>query len=236
MRHDVCIDADARSFSLASVANLEQHAESILADVESAARRGLIIGKKLHSDDGCHVRVLVGELEGAEREWVGRLVGALSIPDGRLQVMGGLCQDAFDDESTFHRVEVEPGDHRVEIYSYFGGCNGDDFHAASEQEGPPWGAWFRESRPGEAMPAWLKMVLFEEPEEDPGFESEWEAEDEDELDDACTEEQVVDFVIRLVKGAEVDDRTPTERGVSPLVMEVRRPERFPLAPIVGREP
>jgi hypothetical protein len=80
----------------------------------------------------------------------------------------------------------------------------------------PWGRWFRETRPGVAMPGWLARQCAGWPQIDPGHEDEWSASERP--DDA-----VVEVLIRLLsEGAPTEPDTERELSSFPTGIGLQR--------------
>jgi hypothetical protein len=179
----------------------------------------------VESEDPAIVRIVVGApLEPQEQaEWIGRVDGGLRVPDGRLALCGGAAYvlDAGDWTAEYVRtLPVPPGDYHATLYCFVSAPNA---HACLEAAGAgePLGAWFRRSRPGEAMPAWLHNRCASDPSEDPGHEREWARAGEQ------PGAEVVDFLLHL---------TPANGPPTPVAVSengfaepssCRKPEPFP---------
>ena len=179
----------------------------------------------VESEDPANVRVVLGgQLSAAEHEgWVGRVVGGLRIPDGRLALCGGAAYviDDGDWALDYARIaEVPAGDYRATLYSYPSAPNG---RLCLEQAGDrePLGAWFRRTRPGQEMPAWLHNQCVNDPDLDPHDRARWKRASEKRGG------RVVDFLLHLEPA---DHLTPPSIGDHGLAeaAECRKPELFPL--------
>ena len=179
----------------------------------------------VESEDAANVRVVVaGELTPDEQAgWVGRVSGGLHLADGRLALCGGAAwlidADAWTDE--FARViDVPPGDYQATLYCYASAPNGRlCLEAAGSDE--RLGAWFRRTRPGQAMPAWLHNRCVDDLDEDPGHRAAWKKVGRRRAG------QVIDFLLHLVPAAGIEPVEVGEHGFAE-AGDCRIPEPFPL--------
>lgn len=147
--------------------------------------RGILMPMELYQDDGYYVRFMVGDLTEQEAaEWTARVRWKLNVACGQVMVGGCLSEDFEDEVAEIQPatpgggywmggyVEIPPGDYQVEVY----GCPPGDLSAGwghitntslfgtvpgiepeSEME------YFRRTRPGQALPAWLQEGYDETP-------------------------------------------------------------------------
>lgn len=203
---DISVYNESTGFSLhpRSMGGLDR--EALDKDLIESVRAGLVIPVELVQDDPLLVRLVLGDLSQAEEEeWVGRIVWKLQIPCGSLAVEGGLDPRTTDEDDFVQFLDVPAGDYRVEVLTYLHGVNG-DYCIGDLLRKEPLGAWFRKTRPNTAMPIWMKLMLSEEPEGDPGHEEEWEKFSEyldglsmKKYDQLLDENQMIDFVVRLTR-------------------------------------
>jgi len=189
----------------------------------------------VESEDPANVRVVLGEpLAPSEQdEWVGVVRSALRVPDGRLALCGGIAyvfETAAWAEECAAVLQVPPGDYRATLYCYACAPNG---RLCIERSGSnePLGAWFRRTRPGQAMPTWLHNLCVNDPSLDPGYAAKWKRAGEK------SGGPVVDFLLHLeaadgpmsaLSAARVTAEGFLEAG------ECRKPDRFPLGiPAIG---
>jgi hypothetical protein len=180
----------------------------------------------VESEDPANVRVVVDEaLDAAEQDqWVGVVRSALRVPDGELALCGGVAY-VLDKESWAEEyvrvIEVPAGEYRATLYCYASAPNG---RLCVERSGldEPLGAWFRRTRSGQDMPAWLHNLCVNDPTLDPGHAQEWKR---------AAEKRggyVVDFLLHL----EVADghllSAPLNADGVMEAGECRRPNPFPL--------
>jgi hypothetical protein len=189
----------------------------------------------VESEDAANARVVVaGALTPDEQDgWVGRVSGGLHLADGRLALCGGAAwlidADAWAEE--FARViDVPPGAYLATLYCYASAPNGRLCREAAGGD-EPLGTWFRRTRPGQAMPAWLHNRCVDDPDEDPGHRTEWKQ--------ARRRRggQVIDFLLHLVPAAELEPVQVGEHGFAE-AGDCRVPEPFPvgLAPVALEGP
>ena len=156
---------------------------------------------------------VVGELSEEERQqWVGRIRTRLNVPCGKLVLMGGgMTAEDYDPawSSGYAVVEVEPGEYDVELLFYPGSYRAMEFLGEDAEE---LGRWFRETRPGEAEPAWLKAVRDE--------------------DDTFERDSLVGYLVHVSPAQGTAERPQVEAvqytGNFVEKTELRRPERFPV--------
>ena len=179
----------------------------------------------VESEDPANVRVVVGgELSPDEQQgWVGRVDGGLRLADGRLALCGGAAWliDADDWTDDFARVlELPPGDYQATLYCYASAPNGRlCLEAAGSDE--RLGAWFRRTRSGEPMPGWLHNRCVDDPDEDPGHQSEWKKARR------RPGSRVIDFLLHLEPAAETSAVEVGDHGFAE-AGPCRRPDPFPL--------
>lgn len=184
----------------------------------------------VESEDPANVRVVVGDELTAEEQasWVGRVRGGLSLPDGRLALCGGVAYvlEAADwaaEQACV--VEVPPGDYAATVLCYASAPNGRRCReAAGSRE--RLGAWFRRTRPGQAMPAWLHDRCAGDPDEDPGHQRQWRQARE------RGGGRVVDLLLHLVPTRSPQPVAVAEHGFAEAT-DCRLPPVFPLGlPVV----
>jgi hypothetical protein len=180
----------------------------------------------VESEDAANVRVVVDEpLDAAElSEWVGVVRSALRVPDGRLALCGGsvyVLEKARWAEEFVRTVDIPAGDYRATLCCYASAPNG---RACVERSGSdePLGAWFRRTRPGQAMPPWLHNFCVNDPSADPGHGKQWKRAG------LKSGGAVVDFLLHL----ERTDGAPrsaalNDEGVMEAA-ECRKPDPFPM--------
>lgn len=191
-----------------------------------ATAEGALIPLYVESEDSALVRVVVDEaLEAAEQQqWVGVVRSALRLPDGQLALCGGIAyvldEGAWAEE--FARIVTLPsGNYRATLYCYASAPNG---RRCVEQADPdePLGSWFRRTRPGETLPAWLHNLCVHDPSLDPAQEKQWRRAEE------RAGNAVVDLLLHMERvdtpwpAAIVGEDGFLEAG------ECRKPEPFPL--------
>ncbi len=225
-RHDVRVDNESNGFVLASKT---LHGGGLMPGSkpwEAALTACEILPIALDREDPVNVRVVVGgALEVAElAEWVGQVQGGLRVPDGQLALCGGAAYvidgEAWTEEYA-RIVPVPAGDYRASVYVYASAPNARAcLERASADE--PLGSWFRRTRPGQPMPAWLHNALVSDPDQDPGHESEWKRARE------RPGGQVIDLLVHLEPAKGPLTPAPAEGDGFALAGGGRRPEPFPL--------
>jgi hypothetical protein len=194
---------------------------------KQAVKEGIFLPVELVQDDSFNVRVVVDEplLPEESEGWVDHWWGKLVIADGVLTITGGseyLEGEEMDDYTEY--IDVPPGAYRADFYTFSPGVNGD--YCLDSTEAP--GTYFRRTRSGEPMPAWLRYDLSDDPDLDPGHEDEWEDADED----SCP--QYADFLLHLTTLPESEAATinnahlKLDEGWIPISVNPRKPEKFPL--------
>jgi hypothetical protein len=138
-----------------------------------AVEQGRLWCVDLGMDASIDLRLRVGGALSPEEEaeWVGRLEHRLDLPSGRLAVAGGIERviDAGPVDDV-RLLDVPAGVHRATLYAFVTSPLGDGLLG----ERGPVGAWWRATRPGEAMPEWVAARCRAEPAAaDPGHEGEW---------------------------------------------------------------
>jgi hypothetical protein len=202
-----------------------------------AMREGLFLTAELVQDDSFGVRVVADEplTEEEQAQWVDHWAAKLLITDGILTISGGieyLWGEEMEDYTQY--VPVAPGVYRVDFYTYIPGVNGWHCLRAAPEGEEPFGAYFRRTRPGEAFPYWLQADCYEEPEQDPGHEAEWEEEPEEDEDSPG----YIDFLLHLtpLERLPPDEAPPApplgdpeaeDGGWIPIVVAPRKPGIFP---------
>lgn len=162
-----------------------------------AIKEGIFLPFELVQDDSFIIRVVLDEeLSPQEQEeWVASSAHKLRIPDGKLAIIGGgveyLWGEDMDEFSRF--LEVPRGDYLAEVYTYFHGANG-SYCLNEIDPNEPIGAYFRHTRPGQAFPLWLRNECAEDPDLDPGHQSEWEGV---EVDYDTVQPPYLGFLVRL---------------------------------------
>jgi hypothetical protein len=179
----------------------------------------------VESEDPANVRVLVGgEPDAAERaEWIGRLTGALRIPDGQLALCGGAAFVIDGDDWTLayaRIVDVPPGDYRATVYCYASAPNGGLCLAETGDE-EPFGSWFRRTRADQAMPVWLHNRCVNDPDMDPAGRAHWRRQKEKRGG------QVIDFLLHLEPGGEMNPVRVGDHGFGE-AGDCRKPAVFPM--------
>ncbi len=240
---DVRLEGGARGLFLSS-GTLGGHGLIDSSDdeaYEAGIRGGLWLTLDLMDKFPCVVRVRVGEpTDREEAEWLGRLCWKVSVPCGTLVVACGteyLYSDldpAYRDEFA-EFVRIEPGDYALTVLSYITSVNGDDCMMRADgvgwQDLRPVGTWFRETRPGEDFPDWLRARLLFGPGSDPGHEAEWEAlfptEEGERLRADWQRRTTVDHVVLLAPLEEAPAEPALEYGAL-WYQECRRPPTCPL--------
>jgi hypothetical protein len=225
LRQDIHVPNEADAFVFASAGQRGRGLMPGEADWHAAVAACDILPLLVESEDPANVRVVVGgELSPPEQtEWVGRVVGGLRIPDGRLALCGGAAYVIDKDDWTleYARIaEVPAGSYRATVYSYASAPNGRlCLDQAGEDE--PLGAWFRRTRPGQEMPAWLHNQCVNDPDLDPQDRARWKRASEKRGG------RVIDFLLHLEP---VDDPAPPSIGDHGFAeaAECRKPELFPL--------
>jgi hypothetical protein len=180
----------------------------------------------VESEDPANVRIVVAEsLDAAEQgEWVGVVRSALRVLNGRLALCGGIAYvlDTGAWAEEYGRVvEIPPGAYRATLYCYASAPNG---RCCIERTGSdePLGAWFRRTRSGQDMPAWLHNLCVNDPTLDPGHARQWKRAAEK------PGGHVVDFLLHLeaadghLLSAPLNADGVMEAG------ECRTPDPFPL--------
>ncbi len=174
MRRDVFLYCVNRSVALSSRDLAEHDRLALSRNLSGAVEAGLVVSLGLAHPGPLVVRVVEGALtEQEQAEWVGHFAAWLQLPDGRLGVESGF--PPYPDLHTLRSVEVSPGRHRLDVYTYMGGSLNGEVCFRQVGEGAPLGAWFRQTRPGEEFPDWLALRCMDYPEMDPGFEEDWAA-------------------------------------------------------------
>ncbi|WP_337173162.1 hypothetical protein [Paludisphaera sp.] len=230
-RIDVEVYNEAGGFTIASAGLCGRDLAGVIPGDErwmAAVADGVFMPIELAQDDPIVIRVVVDDpLTDPERdEWVARVRHRLSVPDGRLLIMGGACEyfDGEDMEEYSRTLDIPAGDYQAEVYTYLHGANGD---YALDQAGPPEavGAYFRRTRPGEPFPGWLRAECRDRPGVDPGHEDEWR----DAGDDAEGDRpRFLHFLLRLSPDRGEPGPPPDTRGWYSAGAEARRPARCPL--------
>jgi hypothetical protein len=130
---------------------------------KEAVDRGLLAQVYMGFDCTSIFRVVAGPPTPEEEEdWLCRTVCPLELEDGLLSISG------------HQPIEVPRGRHLVEItlhppWALEAQC----YEKEIAPQHPPWGSWFRQSRPGAEWPSWLAALVKDNPGLDPGHEAEW---------------------------------------------------------------
>lgn len=208
-----------------------------------AVANGIMLPISLVQDDSIGVSIVVDEPLTAHEDdnWVDHWTGRLVIDDGVLTITGGseYLQGEEMDEYTEY-VPILPGEYQADFYTYLPGVNGyytlqaipksaDSFGGGKE----PYGAYFRRTRPSEEFPLWLQQECFDDPDQDPGHESEW---DEDGNADDSDGPIYLDFLLHLTPVARLTaEQLPIpsapidrETGWVPQSVQPRKPALFPI--------
>jgi hypothetical protein len=230
-RVDLDGDNEATGFMIASKGLCGGDYSEVDSDDDAwlaAVREGVFLPFALVQDDGFVIRVVLDEpLTPQEQdEWVGRSRHRLRVPDGRLAVIGGGAEYLWgEDVDEFTRfLDVPPGDYLAEVYTYLQGVNG-PYCLSSADPDEPLGAYFRRTRPGVPFPLWLHNLCADDPELDPGHESDWLRAASDYEADQPT---YVSFLLRLSPLREPPETPPLEDGWFPEDLGARKPAAFPL--------
>jgi hypothetical protein len=201
-----------------------------------AVNDGKMIPLALYQDDSFNIRVVGGQdLDPQEtEEWVARLEWPLEVPDGKLAITGGaiLVNEEYEAggcEESVASLQIPKGRYRATLYTHLPGVNGQaalDHLAGGYGKARPAGAWWRASRSGQTMPAWLRQRCVAYPDTDPGHESEWEGVESLSQDQTP---DVIDFLLHLQRD---DDFRPERKFVEqdgwfPLHEGARQPEICP---------
>ncbi|MEM7248379.1 MAG: hypothetical protein AAF533_23800 [Acidobacteriota bacterium] len=223
--------------TLTSARHVAEHGEALAKGTDRGLPPGRLVYKTVGTKGELAVRVVIGELRGAEEDWVGRGESSLELPDGRL-LIGRLDEECLDPRATPQPIEVEPGDYGVEVFTYLASAAGPHcYWKAGGDE--PFAAWHRRTRPSEELPLWLQDELISGGGyEDPEFESHWMSILEDDkrlnpLRRTLDLRPPLDFVIRLTPG--VPTPMPMPKDWDEIGMEdgARRLEVFPRTPVFG---
>ena len=225
MRRDIHVPNESDAFIFTSESQRGRGLMPGEADWHAAVAACDILPVLVESEDPANVRVVVGgELSPAEQnEWVGRVAGGLRIPDGRLALCGGAAYVIDKDDWTleYARVaEVPAGNYRVTVYSYASAPNG---RLCLEQAGDaePLGAWFRRTRPGQEMPAWLHNRCVNDPDLDPQDRARWKRASEK------RGSRVIDFLLHLEPADHPAPPPIGDHGFAEAA-DCRKPEQFPI--------
>ncbi len=224
-RRDVHVPNESDAFVFASASQRGRGLMPGEAAWNAAVTSCAVLPVLVESEDPANVRLVIGgALDAAEQaEWVGRVAGGLRIPDGRLALCGGAAfvLDQGDWTAAYARIiEVPPGNYRATLYCYVSAPNG---RLCLEQTGDkePLGTWFRRTRPGQTMPAWLDNRCVNDPELDPAEQKRWKRTSEK------PGGRVVDFLLHLELGADLTPPAIGEHGFAEAI-DCRKPEIFPL--------
>jgi hypothetical protein len=237
-RCDLAVYNEACAFYLTSKSLAgETPSEELLENAEKWIRDGIFLPVELMQDDPFLCRVVLGPMrEDEQHEWVGRLQWKLHIPDGVLVVAAGCeyVMGEFDPEDDYwdefvHFIDVPHGDYKVTVYTHLPGINGEWVLECTGQA-EPLGTWFRRSRPGQNMPAWLAYRAVSDYDSDPGYEEKWEEADYDTLEKAAEENECLGFLFHLEPLTDWDELTqmPTLDDGLFHATDVQKPEPFPL--------
>lgn len=232
MRRDICVPNESDGFVFTSCAlrarGISPGDRSWVEAIAACDLLPLVV----ESEDPANVRVVVDEaLDALEQsEWVGVVRSALRVPDGRLALCGGiiyLLEPEGWAEECARVLEIAPGDYRATLYSYASAPNG---RLCVERSGSdaPLGTWFRQTRPGQAMPVWLHNLCVHDPSLDPGHEKQWRRAAEK------PGGAVIDFLLHLesIDGPLVAAAATSEGFME--AAECRHPDPSPLGiPAVG---
>lgn len=160
--------------------------QAAFADTGPGAGVDLLEG---FDEDTLAVRVRCGALtEEEEAEWVSRATYPASCPSGRL-VVGSWFPDFYGPDAPYEHppwsteIAAPTNLAHVTVYTHlpFTAASCGFLSVMNDEESreylpqKPWGTWCRESRPGQALPAWLVQQCIEYPGIDPGHESDWRA-------------------------------------------------------------
>jgi hypothetical protein len=165
-----------------------------------AMAQGVLLPFELVQDDAFIVRVVVEEPLNAEEEteWVGRTRHRLQLPEGRLVVVGGGSDFLYgeDVDEVKRTLKVPPGTYDAHLYTYLPGRNG-FFCLESAGASEAIGRYFRRTRAtADHWPEWLAYACHDDPDADPGHQSDWE----NALPDADDEPPpYVDFILHLTR-------------------------------------
>jgi hypothetical protein len=238
-------------------------AEGIFLPVEMSTKRGatvlrVLLGKELSAQEQeeCYdrfawrLRIPDGQftLIGGGREYL--------TDSGRADAAGtaGLAPgETFKDEGYLVRgwgdpiavLGVPPGDYRVDLHACFTGVNGPDYIGEDCRDPQiipePLGAWFRRTRPGLDLPAWIWLACYEDPGSDPGHEEEYDDEtfDYDAVDERAQRSTCYDYIVQLTpleKAPALPHSPPLlDEGWVPTQVQPRLLEKCPLGfPRKGR--
>lgn len=199
-----------------------------------AIKDGVFLPFMLVQDDPFMIRVVLDEPLNTqeEAEWVGCTRHKLSIPDGRLAIIGGGPEYLWgEDMEEFSRfVDVPPGDYLAEVYTYYQSINGD--HCLSNA-GPaePVGTYFRRTRPGEPFPLWLFNECADDPDADPDHDDEWQDVD---ADYDSEQPPYVGFLLRLSPLGDVPELPSLRDGWIMIGQGARRPAACPLGVVADQ--
>lgn len=210
---------------------------------------GTFLPVELVQDDSITFRVIVNDDLTAQEngEWTDKLTYKLHIPDGKLVLSGGREILEGEDMSDYTReIEVEPGSYQIELYTTFGGVNGDYALAKAgidEEEIPE---YFERTHPGVKMPGWMAEWLDLE-DEDEGYEDDdddddeqeeqsgkreswdvWEEDEEDEEAPSDPEPAGIDFILRLTPLEGEPPMPKLDGGWCRIDQNPRIPEKCPL--------
>lgn len=236
MRTDLRVDNESDALVMASAALRGSGIGPGDAGWDAAVAAQRVFAVWLESEDPAWVRVVVAEPLQAEEDaqWVGVVRAALHLPDGRLALCGGIAWilDGGRWTEAFARLlEVPAGRYRADLYCYASAPNG---RWCAQQVDPrePLGAWFRRTRPDEALPVWLHNRCVDDPTLDPGQALRWRRAQE------LPGGEVIDFVLHLSPLPVGEAVLPAGDGPEEGVLEpgeCRRPQSFPLGlPLAGR--
>ena len=239
IRVDLHLPNETNGLLLTSLAQAGCGLDSESPDWNSASREGRIPPLELLQDDSVTLRVVGGQpLTSLEQaEWVAHLEWTLQIPDGQLLFSGGAepltlgWSAARSDECDFWKtLTVPPGTYLVDLYSYLPGSHAEgalDHCAGGYGMAKPFGAWWRETRPGEPFPVWLRQWCVADRSQDPGHEKTWEGTPYLPQEETPT---MVHFVVQLTPHG-VSTPTPEQsQNVHtwvPFHQRCRRPDRCP---------
>jgi len=226
MRCDVYVPNESDGFVFTSVAMRGRGISPGGRGWTKAVADCELLPLSVESEDAANVRVVVDEpLDAAEQdEWVGVVRSALRVPDGRLALCGGsvyVLEKERRAEEFVRTVDIPAGDYRATLCCYASAPNG---RACVERSGSdePLGAWFRRTRPGQAMPPWLHNFCVNDPSADPGHVKQWKRAG------LKSGGAVVDFLLHLEKTDKVlRSATLNEEGVMEAA-ECRKPDAFPM--------
>lgn len=236
MRRDRYIENDSGAYSILPSWILPKViADERENDARFVAKHQAIL-QALVGDDAFIVRVVVDEplTDAEQQEWISRIRWPLRVKCGRILISGGYDPDTIaelaEDDSSF--FEIPAGDYVVDVYTYLNTMNG---RVLREQWGDDarLGTWFRHDHPGKAFPTWVASELFWSPEEDPGYEAEWNAISESVragiLAIAAGPLAWVGVVVHFIRDQNPSDLSePDVEGFFPPDAGLRRPSQFPL--------